>query len=413
MQKSVTQEIVILIHINLFQDTCDKQEFRELVNSTAVSINKEFFINRDRLKISPKYFISQGKLEEIQQYIQENQIDAVIINQDISPKQEKNLMDFLHCKVLDRTALILDIFAQHAKSFEGKLQVELAQLEHLSTRLVNIWTHLERQKGGIGLRGPGEKQLETDRRLLKMRIKYIKKQLVKVCNQRLQSSKNRNKSNIITIVLVGYTNAGKSTLFNSLTQADVYTADQMFATLDPNLKSIKLNVLTKVVLSDTVGFIKKLPPQLIIAFRATLEQVAQAQLLLHVVDANDPNRHDKMLCVQETLKAIGANDVPIIEVFNKIDLLQQQSRVNYNIENIVKRIWLSAVQQDGITTLKQEIINYFSDNFIYCCIKLNPNQYKLRATLHDLRVVLFEEYHDNDIRLEIKIAKRLYQKFIN
>ncbi len=280
----------------------------------------------------------------------------MIFNHTLTPSQERNLERVLECRVLDRTGLILDIFAQRARTHEGKLQVELAQLEHMSTRLVRGWTHLERQKGGIGLRGPGETQLETDRRLLRVRIRQIKQRLEKVRGQREQARRGRRRADIPSVSLVGYTNAGKSTLFNSLTEAEVYAANQLFATLDPTLRRIEIGDVGPVVLADTVGFIRHLPHKLVESFRATLEESSNADLLLHVIDAHEPERDQQIEQVLAVLGEIGANELPLLEVYNKVDLLEGiEPQIQRDADGRPQRVWVSAREGLGLDLLRQAI----------------------------------------------------------
>lgn len=306
---------------------------------------------------NPKYLIGRGHLESLLALCREQAMPPlVIVNQSLTPSQERNLSQHLCLRVIDRVTLILDIFAQRAQSFEGKLQVELAQLQHLSTRLVRGWTHLERQKGGIGLRGPGETQLEIDRRLIALRIKQIKARLQKVRQQRAISHRRRKQNAVPTIVLVGYTNAGKSTLFNRLTKAGAYAEDQLFATLDTTMRRFFVPGLGEVVLADTVGFIADLPADLIAAFHATLEAVKTATLLLHVVDISDPNASARIEAVNEVLDDIGASEVPQLLVFNKIDQLQTpESGLDYAHDAQVKRAWVSAHDDTAVDTLRRAI----------------------------------------------------------
>ncbi|HEY0635755.1 MAG TPA: ribosome rescue GTPase HflX, partial [Gammaproteobacteria bacterium] len=311
-------ERALLVHLDFRQEgeQEDLDEFRDLALSAGAE--PVAVVTGARQTPDPKYFIGSGKAEEIRRQVEQDEVELVLVNHALSPAQERNLERLLQCRVLDRTGLILDIFAQRARSHEGKLQVELAQLKHLATRLVRGWTHLERQKGGIGLRGPGETQLETDRRLLAERIKTLNRRLEKVLLQREQGRKARQRAEIPTVSLVGYTNAGKSTLFNRLTSEGVYAADQLFATLDPTLRRLQLPNGNNCIVADTVGFIRHLPHDLVAAFRATLQESREADLLLHVVDASDPERDAKRHQVNEVLREIGAAEVPQIEVYNKI-----------------------------------------------------------------------------------------------
>lgn len=283
-------ERAVLVHVHFPAGSMqeDLDEFKDLALSAGADVLS--VVTGTRKVPEPKYFVGSGKADEIRAVVLQHKADIVIFNHALSPAQERNLEKLCQCRVLDRTGLILDIFAQRARSFEGKLQVELALLKHLSTRLVRGWTHLERQRGGIGLRGPGETQLETDRRLIRNRIKFITARLARVRSQREQGRRARRKAIVPTVALVGYTNAGKSTLFNKITGADAYVANRLFATLDPTLRSIELPELGSVILADTVGFIRHLPPDLIDAFYATLEEICEADLLLHVVDASDERR---------------------------------------------------------------------------------------------------------------------------
>ena len=311
----------MLVHLHLSSELEreDPREFEELVLSAGG--DPVAFIMGSRDVPHARTFVGSGKLEEIAAAVAEHEAQIVMFNHSLSPSQERNLERELKCRVLDRTGLILDIFAQRARTHEGKLQVELAQLEHMSTRLVRGWTHLERQKGGIGLRGPGETQLETDRRLLRARIKSIQGRLLKVRKQRDQGRRARRRAELPTLSLVGYTNAGKSTLFNRLTDSEVYAADQLFATLDPTLRRLDLDNIGPVVMADTVGFIAHLPHKLVAAFKATLEETLNADLLLHVIDAATEQRDEHIHQVNDVLEEIGARDIPQLQVYNKLDLL--------------------------------------------------------------------------------------------
>jgi GTPase len=310
--------ILVGVGIGHAVDPHDTAEFKALAASAGTLGVGLVLASRPRP--DPKYFVGSGKAEEIRACAEQHDADVVLVDQTLSPSQERNLEKLTNRRVLDRNGLILDIFAQRARSFEGKLQVELAQLSHLSTRLVRGWTHLERQKGGIGLRGPGETQLETDRRLIAKRIRTLRARLEKLDRQRETGRHVRREVPVPTVALVGYTNAGKSTLFNALTGSDTYVADQLFATLDPTVRRVKLSGIGEVVLADTVGFVRSLPHELIAAFRSTLQEARDADLLLHVVDASDPLRNERIQQVREVLRGIGAGDIRELMVFNKIDL---------------------------------------------------------------------------------------------
>jgi len=340
-------------------------------------------------------YLGKGKAEELRDLVENERADLVIVNHDLSPAQERNLEKIIRCRVLDRTGLILDIFAQRARSHEGKLQVELARLEHLSTRLVRGWTHLERQRGGIGLRGgPGETQLEIDRRLLRERIKHLNVQLEKVRTQRGSRRKARHKIPIPTVSLVGYTNAGKSTLFNRLTGAGVYAADQLFATLDPTMRRIALPGNVDVILADTVGFIRHLPHDLVEAFKSTLEEVAEADLLLHVVDGASDERREQIEQVREVLQEIGASSIPQITVFNKIDLSGEAPRAERDETGQVARVFVSAQTGDGLNHLVEALAEYFRRERVQCRLRLPPDAGRLRALLYEHLHVTQESVND-------------------
>ena len=359
--ESVEKEAVVLVHLNFNDKNFDEseQEFIELVNSTGAKIST--IIHGKRYRPDPKFYAGSGKIEEIRQAVLAGHVALVMFNHELSPSQERNIEEKLQCRVIGRTGLILDIFARRARSHEGKLQVELAQLKHMSTRLVRGWTHLERQKGGIGMRGPGETQLETDRRLLNQRIKSLKKRLSKVLSQRDQGRRSRQRAEVSVVSLVGYTNMGKSTLFNKLTSADVYADNRLFATLDPTLRRMKLIDTKTLIIADTVGFIRQLPHDLVDSFGSTLEETRDAALLLHVVEAGS-NREDLMSHVNDVLEQIGADEVPQLVVCNKIDQLENHpARLDRDENGRIVRVWLSAQTGEGLDLLRQALQEYFPE----------------------------------------------------
>ena len=368
-------------------------EFQELARSAGAEIVGVVSAPRDRP--DARFFVGSGKIEELAALVQDTEAGLILVSQSLSAVQERNIEKACQCRVLDRATLILDIFAQRAQSYEGKLQVELAQLRHLSTRLVRGWTHLERQKGGIGLRGPGETQLETDRRLIGVRIRQLKARLDKVARQRDQSRRQRLRSRAPLLALVGYTNAGKSTLFNALTGAAVGAQDLLFATLDPTVRRIEGMHCGDVLLADTVGFVSDLPHELIAAFRATLQEAREADLLLHVVDTSDPYHLERQHDVESVLESIGADQIPVIRVVNKIDPTGQDVQVHRDGAGQPVAVSLSAVNGDGVAELRDAISERLASERINRWIELQGRDGKLRAQLFELGVVSEERIAEN------------------
>lgn len=388
-------ERAVLVHVDFAgdQEPEDLQEFSELARSAGAT--PAGTVTASRATPDPKYFIGSGKAEEVRARVAETDAELVLFNHTLSPSQERNLEKLLQCRVLDRTGLILDIFAQRARSFEGKLQVELAQLQHLSTRLVRGWSHLERQKGGIGLRGPGETQLETDRRLLGARIKQLHRRLEKVQRQRAQGRRARTRAELPTVSLVGYTNAGKSTLFNTLTGSEVYAADQLFATLDPTLRRLDLPEMGPVILSDTVGFVQHLPHDLVAAFRATLEETRAADLLLHVVDASDPVRLERIGQVDQVLRDVGAEDVPQLLVYNKLDRMPGEApRLERDAQGRPVRVWVSALTGAGLDLLVTALGELLQGPVARGWLCVPPGAGRLRSELFRIGAVRQERFED-------------------
>ena len=368
-------------------------EFNELAHSAGVEVAALLTAPRDQP--DARFYVGRGKIDELAELVGQHDADLVLVSRPLSAVQERNIEYRCQCQVLDRTTLILDIFAQRARSYEGKLEVELAQLRHLSTRLVRGWTHLERQKGGIGLRGPGETQLETDRRLIGHRIRSLRTRLEKVSRQRAQSRRKRQRSEIQTVALVGYTNAGKSTLFNRLTESEVDTTDMQFATLDPTVRQIENQQGARVLLADTVGFVSELPPELIAAFRATLLETREAELLLHVIDASDPYHAERREEVERVLKSIGAGEIPVINVYNKIDRTGQCAEAQRDENGQVKRLFLSARYGQGLDGLKQAIHDKLAGERVRCWIQLEGKDARLRAKLFEMGAVREEKIADH------------------
>ncbi len=400
-------EQAILVQLT-FPDTVDSEvylaEFRELAHAAGATAVGE--LTGSRQKPDPKFFIGKGKAEELDLLVKAFDATLVLVNHALSPSQARNLEKQLNVRVIDRTGLILDIFATRAQTFEGKLQVELAQLTHLSTRLIRGWTHLERQKGGIGLRGPGETQLETDRRLIRKRIDYIKERLEKVKKTRLQNRRAREKSALKQVAIVGYTNAGKSTLFNQLTDASIFTKDLLFATLDTTMKKLEIKGTDGVILSDTVGFIRDLPHELIDAFKATLEETLAADCLIHLIDISDKSWREHIIAVNDVLLAIHADAIPVIQVFNKIDHFPDWGPKIEKVDGKFK-VWIAASNGIGIDSLKEAISNQLFGEFEEKWIRISLNEASLRAKYYAQKIVLEENIEENgDILLRVRVPSQ-------
>jgi len=410
LERPPSGERAVLVHVGAGAavDEQDAQEFDQLARSAGAQVAAA--VRASLRQPHPRTLIGRGKVEELRRIVSEHAAEVVLVDHPLSPSQERNLERELECRVLDRSALILDIFAQRARSFEGQLQVELAQLEHLSTRLVRGWTHLERQKGGIGMRGPGETQLETDRRLVARRIRRLHERLDKVSRQRAQGRRARERAAIPTVALVGYTNAGKSTLFTALTNAPAYAADQLFATLDPTVRRVHLPGGEQLVAADTVGFIRELPHELVAAFRATLQEAREATLLLHVIDAADPQRSQRKGDVARVLADIGAADIPQIEVYNKLDLTDEPARIERDADGRPARVWASAQTGRGLDLIRDAIAERLHGAQFRGEIVLGPEHARLRSRLYAAGAVRSERPQAAGWALDVAVDRPVLER---
>ena len=398
--------------VNVVQDDETEQELNELaVSAGLLPVSR---VRAPRRVPDPRTYVGGGKLDEIAGLVRDCDAGIVLFDVELTPTQERSLEASLENRVLGRTGLILEIFARRARTHEGHLQVELAQMRHLYSRLVRGWTHLDRQRGGsgrlgggsMGVAGAGETQLEADQRMVRTRISKINSRLDRVRSQRQQSRRSRSRANVRTISLVGYTNAGKSTLFNSVCESDVHAADQLFATLDPTFRKLQLPVIGEAILVDTVGFIRRLPHDLVDAFRATLEEVCQADLLLHVVDVSYPDYQQRIQEVDEVLSSIGAGQVPQLLIFNKIDVVAHGARIDRNPTGLPGRVWLSAQTGDGVPALLEALSERLGQGVVEGAVWLMPHQGNLRAALYDVGDVLSEQIgEDGSIILQVRIEQ--------
>ena len=402
-----TGERAVLVRLGLGApvDPEDLEEFTQLAVSAGAAPVATVTGRRERP--DPRYFLGSGKAQELRSAAEASQADLILVDHALSPSQERNLEKLVERRVLDRNGLILDIFAQRARSFEGKLEVELAQLKHIGSRLVRGWTHLERQKGGIGLRGPGETQLETDRRIIAQRVRVLTRRLSKIKQQRETGRQTRAEIPVPSLALVGYTNAGKSTLFRALTGADAYVADQLFATLDPTVRRIRLPGGTAAVVADTVGFIRELPHELVAAFQSTLTEARAATLLLHVVDASNPRREEQTLAVDEVLKEIGASAIPQLLVYNKIDRLGTPARIDRDAEGRVVAVWISAETGAGLELLAEAVAERLSRFARRAVVRVPASAGALRSRLYAAQAVRAERSGDDgSIELDVELPDR-------
>ncbi len=408
-KKTIERAMLVALDTKEFSKEIVEEHLAELEElADTAGAETIFKIIQTKSKMDSAYYIGKGKAEELAQLVELNDINIIIFDDDLTPVQVRNLENLFKKKVIDRSGLILDIFASRAKTKEAKTQVELAQLQYMLPRLTRAWTHLSKQYGGIGTKGPGETQIETDRRIIRTRIAHLKEKLTQIESHR--TTQNAGRKNTIRIAIAGYTNAGKSTLFNLLTSADVFAEDKLFATLDSTTRNLAVYQTEKILISDTVGFIRKLPPQLVASFKSTLSEVREADIIFHVVDVSHPYYEDHIKVVEETLKDFGSKDKKVVLIFNKIDLLKDKSKIDYIRNNHKDCILISAKRGMNISLLKSKLRELVEDNFIEEKIRLKLNESKKVSQIHSLAEVIKTDYTDDEIKIHYKSSKQNSEK---
>lgn len=413
IKKTVLEKCIIVGVKTYDQSRTQVEENMDELERLADTAGAEiiFRVIQEKQRVDSAYFIGKGKAEEIAELADLNEVSAVIFDDDLNPTQVRNLERLIDKKIIDRSGLILDIFASHAKTKESKTQVELAQLEYMLPRLTRAWTHLSKQYGGIGTKGPGETQIETDRRIVRTRIKKLKERLEKFELQQLTKSMQRK--NFFNTTLVGYTNAGKSTLLNLLTESDVLAEDKLFATLDSTTRSFELKKGKPILITDTVGFIRKLPHNLIASFKSTLNVVRQADLILHIIDISHPFFEEHIEVVNDTLKELGCEKKPSLVIFNKVDALKDKTKIEYVSNKFKNAVLISAAKGINIKKLKSTLLGMIEHNFVESTITLKNDQSKMIAEIHENADVLSVDYEDNFVMIKYKASKENHKKILN
>ncbi len=404
-RKTTERAMLVALDIKEFSKEVIEEHLAELEELAHTAGAETIFkIVQSKARMDSAYYIGKGKSEELAQLVELNDINIVIFDDDLSPVQVRNLENLFNKKVIDRSGLILDIFASRAKTKEAKTQVELAQLQYMLPRLTRAWTHLSKQYGGIGTKGPGETQIETDRRIIRTRIAHLKEKLVQIESYR--STQNAGRKHTTRIALAGYTNAGKSTLFNLLTRADVFAEDKLFATLDSTTRNLDIHETEKIIITDTVGFIRKLPPQLVASFKSTLSEVREADIIFHIIDASHPFYEDHLRVVEETLKEFGSKDKVVMKIFNKIDLIKDKTKIDYIRNGHKNSIMISAKRGINISLLKSKLNEIVEDTFVNEKVLLGLNESKKVSQIHQLAEVLKTDYDENGIKIYYKTSKQ-------